>query len=380
MRTVSVLGHELQIKASPTFLDNAVCPRVLKLKYIERVPDVFVRVAALRGKAAHEAIADLTKICLDKQVRPSSLDAELVDGIIDKCMPREIAGDRAMVAEWVGLWCERFRISHNIHGYEEKIALDEDYEEVAWKDASFRGVVDVIDKDEDHVTITDYKSQPHIMPQSELDEHRQLTFYAWLVSKLYPSARRFTCRIWYLRYGFYHETTMSAAKLESFEKTLMLQIDKLAEIDSWDPIPGTGCHWCDYIHSCPIALDTSSTAEAVVSQDQAVRTAQWIEATEKLLAKKKDALKEYVKANDSVRIGEGYAYGFKKSTSAAWDAEEVEKVLSRYGHKLLEVASLDSRKMSKLIKAVSKENEALEADLLGIQEEKHSTRFSGYKL
>ena len=58
---------------------------------------------------------------------------------------------------------------------------------------------------------------------------------------------------------------------------------------------------------------------------------------------------------------------------------DLAEVLAEYGHELTEVASVDSRKLKKLIKAAVKEDSGMDAELERIQKTKVRTTFSGYK-
>lgn len=380
MKVVTVDGRDLKLKISPTFLNNATCPLNLYYNYVERIPDQFQRIPAMRGSAAHEAIAQLTKYCIDNQRLVSDLTDEQLEEALKSNLSPYIAGEAGEIMKWLHLWRDRYRISQHIYGYEEKIALDEDFEEVEWSEASYRGIVDVISVDRYHCTIEDYKSQPHIFSQGDLDENEQLTFYAWLTSKLYDQIENFTCKIWYLRYGFSASTRRTKEQLEDFERALMIRIEKIAEIDSWDPIPGIACQYCTAIHKCPVALDTSDDNIQCVSQAQAARVADRVLVLETLLGTLKKNLKDYVKKNDGIRLEGKYCYDFRPSTSVTYDPAEVEEVLNRHHYELPDVCSISSDKMKKFLKAVGKDNPALEAEINDIAKEKTTTRFSGFKL
>jgi hypothetical protein len=212
-KVLEVNGEKLTIKLSPTFIDKAACPKYLKLHYVDKVDDKYVRIAAERGSAAHAAIAELIGICQEAQIQPSSLSLEQIAEAVKRHTGHHILPETGDILSWTRLWAERYKISKYIYGVEEKVGLDHAYDDTEWDDASYRGILDVIDIEGTHLTVTDWKSQPHILNQSELDAHEQGTMYCWLASKLYPHIETFTFRIWYLRYGFYAETTRSVADL-----------------------------------------------------------------------------------------------------------------------------------------------------------------------
>ena len=59
MRSLRVGTDEIKVKASPSFLEKAICPAALKAQYIDNAEEEF-SVPAARGNAAHDSIAELT--------------------------------------------------------------------------------------------------------------------------------------------------------------------------------------------------------------------------------------------------------------------------------------------------------------------------------
>lgn len=379
MKVLKVLGQELKLKLSPSFLNNAACPAYLKFHYVDKVGEQFIRIAAERGSAAHGAIAELLEYAMKERMEVQDIPNGMLREALQKHLPHKIIADVALVYGWIELWRDRFKIPNNIHGIEDKIALDDEYDECAWDNAAYRGILDLNQISGTHCTITDWKSQPHIMGQGELDEHEQLTMYCWLAWKLYPHLKSFTARIWYLRYGFYGETTRTVEQLEAFENALMIKEKKVLEIDSWDPIPGKHCQYCDYIHRCPLAQDLSPNNPEVITQEQAVLAAQRVTVMDALSKELKSKLKLYVDNNDDVMIGDKWVYGYRHSQSVKWDAEETEEVLREHGHSLSEVASVDAKRMKKFLKEQARENPPLEVMLNDIKKEKHATQFKGHQ-
>ena len=382
MKKLKVLGQELPLKLSPSFLTNAACPKYLKLHYVDKVDDRYIRVAAERGSACHEAIAELIATCQEAQVQPSSLSMDQIADAVQRHTPHTILSEIGEVLTWVRLWAERYKISKHIYGVEEKVALDEAFDDTEWDNASYRGILDVVDVHKNHCTVTDWKSQPYVMTQAELDAHEQLTMYCWLASKLYPHIEEYTARIWYLRFGFYAETKRTAKDLEVFEQLLMLKEQKILEIDNWDPIPGKHCQYCDVIQHCPLSQDITETSTQVISQEQAIAAASRITVMDALSKELKARLKAYVKENDSVVIGDNsnrWVWGYRSKESRFWDVGELAEVLLEHGHDIQEVAGVDSRKLKKLLKTMARGKPALEAGLMAIQKTKVKTEFRGYK-
>jgi len=384
MKQIVVLGETLDIKMSHSFANSAACPLYLKLHYLDKLDERFVRVAAERGKGLHSAISSLITICVEREIQPCDLDTdELVDAVTTHT-PQNVVSEMALILEWVKLWASKWKISENYFGHEEMLAIDDEFDECEFSDGSYRGILDVIDIEDTHCVVTDWKSQPHIIAKGELDDPlgygvpEQLTGYAWLASKLYPYLETFTVRIFYNRYGFYHESPRTLDDVARYEENLLMKEQKISEIDSWDPIPGKQCQYCDFIHMCPLAQDTSN--DQIISQAQAVSAGQRVQVMDNLSKALKEKLKDYINANDNVRIGEGYGYGFSKKTSKQWTTEMVEDAMEEHDRKLSEVANVDSRKIQKVIKEASRENPDLAELLHEAEKPKHYTRFEGYQI
>jgi hypothetical protein len=385
VKIIKVMGSELKLRLSPSFIQNAACPAYLKFRYVDKVSERWVRVEAERGKAAHDAIAALIEYCMAQEIEVADLEDEMLREALQKHLSHRILSEAGLVFEWLRLWRDRFKLPNNIHGVEEKIAIDEEYDECLWEDASYRGILDLNQITNEHCIITDWKSQPHIVPESELDKPigsdiaEQMTHYAWLAWKMYPYLKTFTVRIWYLRYGFYHETNRSIEDLILYEHALLVKERKIAEIDNWDPIPGKHCQYCDYIHMCPIALDLSPSNPEIITQEQAVLGAQRVTVMEALVKDIKGKLKLYVNNNDNIVIGDNWIYGYNHKVSTSWDAADAEEVLTDHHRKLADVANVDVKKMKKLIKEAARTDPQLEGALEDIAKPKHKTEFQGYR-
>lgn len=379
MRRLVLNGKELKIQISPSFLVKSACALNLKLHYVDRIDERYVRVAAERGKTVHGAVADLTKHCLDEKMQVADLEDGMLTDALQKHISPRILSETTVIYSWLRLWRNRFTLPKNIHGIEERIALDDDFDECDWKEASYRGIVDLQQVTGSHAIITDWKSQFHILAQNELDTHEQGTMYCWMMWKQYPHLREFTFRIWYLRYGFCHETTRTEEDLEVFEKTLMIREKALASLDNWDPVPGPHCQYCDFTHLCPIAQDLSPANPAIITQEQATLAAQRLVVLDVVTKGLKEGLKNYVDKNDSIRLGDKFQYGYRHSESLKWKAADVEEVLREHDRDLSEVANVDVKAMKKLIKALTREDPALAERLEDLAETKHRSEFRGFK-
>ncbi len=284
------------------------------------------------------------------------------------------------------LWRDRYKLSKHIVGQEEKLAIDEDFKECDWSEAAYRGITDVIAIRGTHCIVDDYKSQPHVLSQSDLDEHYQLTFYCWLVSKFYPFVKTFQARIWYLRYGFYASTPRSAEQLEEFEAGLMLKVDKVMSIQDWNPAPGSYCKWCDHTGRCPVGQPDSDgnyppMPEAIINEKQAQLYGAELRVIEERRKKLSDALRAYVKGKeDPVKISDSFAYGYKASESVFFSPAKVLEVLREHGVDPSAYATFSATSMKKLLKTSERDQPALFHDLENIANNKARTEFKGFNL
>jgi len=383
MRVLEVMGEKLEVKVSPTWLDKAVCPAALKFQYIDKRKRDY-SVAAERGSAAHEAISDLTNICLDRSCQPKDLSDDVVSKIVDDKTDHRLFEEVQNILQWVQKWRDRYRLSKYMVGHEERMAIDTNFDEVDWNVADYRGIVDVIDIHGTHCVVTDYKSQPHVVSQTELDNHFQLTFYTWLVSKFYPFVKTFEVRLWYLRYGFYATTPRTMDQIAEFEEGLMLKVKKVMSIDSWDPIPGTYCKWCDHTGVCPIGRpdkngNYSPIPEAIITDKQAKFYASELRVLEERRKKLSDAVRNYVKGQEEpVDLGNGFAYGYIPSESMFFAPDKVMSVLRDHGVDPSAYATFSATTMKKLLKITERDQPSLYQDLEDIVNIRAKTRFGGF--
>lgn len=379
MKKLTILGESLNIKISPSFLVKAACPFYLKCQYVDKLDDKYIRIPAERGKAAHLVVDELLNYCLENDMAPNKIEDGMIRQSLERHANHGILGEIADIFSWVRKWTERFKLPAHVEGVELKLGIDEDYEEADFTDSSYRGIIDLLQIKDNHAVITDWKSQPNILSQTDMDAHEQGTFYCWLVQKLYPDVEKFTFRIWYFRWGMYRETFRTEEDLELFEQALIIKERKISEIKNWDPIPGPQCQYCDFIHRCPIALNLDPTQSEVISQPQAVIAAQKITVMEALVKELKGKLKDYVKKNDDILIGDNWVYGFLAKDHTEWDPEAVARVLEDFGHELADYVNINGVKMNKLLKLAAREDVPLRMALDAIVKTKTKTTFKGYK-
>jgi len=377
-----ILGDELPLKISPNFLKQAACPRNLKLMYINKEVNRYVRANTVRGAAAHEAIAEVTRLALTTNRKLVDFSNDEIRDIVAKNTPSLAYAEIGNIYKWVLLWRDRFFITNHIVGHEEKMAIDEKFQECSWDKATYRGIVDYIDIDEDEGLIIDYKSQANILSESDLTNHEQLSFYCWLVNKFYPHVNHFRARIWYLQYGFYAETERTSADLAVFEQQMFLRIQAIRKIENWDPVPGEHCNFCDYIHLCPYATEEEILPTKVLSDTQALRLARGVRVKEEWVSKAKKQLKAFVDGNNDVELlgtnGSRYVFGYRMAPSYKYDFSIVKEVLVSAGIPLSDALRVDARDMKRIEKGLIRNNPLLADRLEEAKTRTGKTMFKGY--
>lgn len=383
MKLLRVLDNELKVRVSPSFLRRAACPLALRLEYVDKVPTRFTRTNARAGTAAHEAIAKLTELAMENRIQPREFDNKVIEEYTMASCGHDLFEQMGEVLEWVTKWRDNFRLDHKaIVGVEERVAINEQHEECAWDVASYRGILDLIEvhggKD---AVITDHKSQPNVLSQTELDRHEQLTFYCWLNSKFYPSVKTYRARIFYLRYGFYAETERTHADIQAFERILEMKVRKIMDIQSWDPVPGDHCGMCDFVDRCSFATELPEVPRHIITQEQAAKAAGYVHVIDNLSKALKAKLRAYVKDNDSVRLDGDIFYGYAPKRSSRYPFSELREILEEAGHDVAELSNLDKRKVTKLLKELRRDGDDETADRIeAIAIEEVKTRFGLHKV
>lgn len=384
MKILEINGESLKIRISPSFLTNAACAAYLKFHYVDKIEKKSPRVPAERGKVMHEAIADLVRECHESDEKICDItDARLLEAL-EENMTHDAMPEIANMVSWLKKWRDNYVLPGNIYGIEEMIALDEEFDETSWETGSYRGIIDLLEVKGSEATVTDWKSQANILNAQELQENEQLTIYSWLLWKMYPHLKTFKVRIWYLRHGFYHETVRTEEQLIEYEQVLMLKEKRIENIENWSPTPGSHCGYCDYKYDCDLAQDLSPLNENIITEEQAIQAASRITAMEAMLKAMKGKLRDYVKANDAVAIGD-WVYGYRLQSSRKFEMSVVESILDKFdieeefGEMAREAFNSDSRKITKLLKAIDRVCPDAASEIEESAIVKHGSRFSGYK-
>ena len=276
MKHLELLDTRIPLKYSPAFKFKSFCPRLLYLYYGKHEERQVIKPHFERGKSGHAAAEELLTYVLDERIAVGDLDDEQLREAVERHTPYEIVREIGEILRWMHLFRERFTIRRpeTVVGLEERLSIDDEYDSCEWDEASYRGILDMLQIDGDTAIIWDWKSQFNIWSDTDLKDHDPSTFYAWLVWREYPHISRFIVNIWYFRYGFYSSTVRLVPELSVFEDNLVMHEHKLLELDNIDPVPGPQCGVCDYSLDCPLGTDLRPENPNIISQEQAVLAAQ----------------------------------------------------------------------------------------------------------
>lgn len=225
------------------------------------------------------------------------------------------------------------------------------------------GIIDRIDKIEDNeFEIIDYKTTSHILPQSSLSNHLQLSIYTLGFLTKWPfltSLENLNLTLYYLKHN---EKLSTKLTTEDIIKTKNRVLKNIREIEKnyFPPIPSPLCRSCPYRSYCPMwsHLYQSSTPEEseikkLISEYFCLKTK--LDQDKAKLNLIKQQINNYLEKKGLERIfgEEGY---FQKSEQiqVSYDLEKLKKILQPY-ELWEEVLSLDKKKLEKLMKNLSPE-------------------------
>jgi tellurite resistance-related uncharacterized protein len=133
-------------------IQTGYCPLAFKKRYIDQDQGV-QRGNAGFGKVVHLIIADIIKAQVDNV-------AYDVTELIKFHMPHDLLPRLGEMQDIFETFTKRFHFNKsNVVGVEEAVAVDFDGREAPWAQSYLRGVLDVIEIDGEHATVTDHKTQ-----------------------------------------------------------------------------------------------------------------------------------------------------------------------------------------------------------------------------
>jgi hypothetical protein len=151
--------------------------------------------------------------------------------------------------------------------------------------------------DEDEFIVLDWKDTWGIPGPSELgfDGYFQQRFYAWLVFKNFPSAKRVTTKEFYVRFSDSREATVYREDMDDVEaelSALLERYDRAWHEEVFPPTPGVHCHFCARPSACPIFPGVRGVG-MIEDDETAQRVARELTVAEAALKSRKGALSAY---------------------------------------------------------------------------------------
>jgi hypothetical protein len=328
------------------------------------------------GKVIHLIVADVIKA----QVRQDAYD---VSELMNKHITHDLLPRIREMQDILHIFSHRFEFNrHRVVGVEENIAIDFEGNEAKWEDSYLRGVLDIIEIEGNHVTITDHKTQYNILSKEQMDTNSQLTMYCYLAKCLYPQLEKFTVKIYFARYGAYRTSQRTLEDLDKFRQEVDITINQIEAIEEWVPIAGANCAFCEFIHSCPLAQYDPKGMDPpeVLTDEQAVKEARLIRVREEQVKRAKERLKAYCSANGDVQVSGDYAFGFVANSTVNWSPKTVKEVFERHGHEIDGHISFSKTSLRRLISQAKRLDPEFADDLERAGSETQETRFKGFKL
>lgn len=350
------------------------CPFSFKRRYIDKAKGIPGE-QLLFGQVVHRIIADI----LNALVKHHEV---FYPEIIKEHTPVRLINRVEEIQHLIDIFREKFDVNYdNVVGIEEKVAIDLRGYGTDWDAAYIRGILDIVEIEGKHATITDHKTQYNILSDDDMRNNPQLTFYALLTKMFYPQVETFTVRIYFARYGFTKASERTLEDIHRYWNTLQIQIGTIENIDEWIPIPGQTCSICEYMHECPLAAYDSSGLEvpAVMNEAEAIKQAKLLRVREEQVKQAKSLLAHYASIHGPIHVSDKWSYGYVPRQSVEWPVEATKETFRRHDHSIDPHISFDKPSMKKLVARSKRLDPDFADELESICHHKSSTTFKGYK-
>ncbi|MBU4484728.1 PD-(D/E)XK nuclease family protein [bacterium] len=117
-----------------------------------------------------------------------------------------------------------------------------------------QGFIDRLMETEDgHYEIHDYKTSNSIPDQAHLDSDRQLALYEMAVRQTWPKDVQVVDLVWhYVTFDKEMRSTRTRAELDELRQNTIALIDTVEAAEDYPPNESALCRWCDYQDICPL--------------------------------------------------------------------------------------------------------------------------------
>lgn len=246
---------------------------------------------------------------------------------------KQVAGSDA-AAIWEQFY-QNFTLPQPVEdpGVENKLGFDRNWQPCGFFDPEvhFRGVIDFHFRQNSLAVVVDWKTN-HQVPEN-VDKNLQLRVYGWAVKQaVYPDVEEILLRLHFLRYGVNREVLLSPHDLATVPDELDEKIARIEGDTKFEPNPGSFCGWCGLTAHCPVMARALVPVEVIAPADRedAQKAATLLLALQVMEKELASRLKEWVKENGSVPVGD-LIYGPKAYRTCDLDAQAVVEQLLAAG-------------------------------------------------
>lgn len=245
----------------------------------------------------------------------------------------------------------------NIAGIELKLGIKYNLSPCEYDDPEvfFRGIIDILEIDNDKAHIIDHKSQMYI----ESSNTFQLGGYALLVKAHFPYLNEIKTTLHFHApsLNFYsYPSFWDDNKLQHVAKDLRRYI-KIAEFiedsDNVDATPGKYCQYCPVISECPILAKVSSGKIKMIGPigdaQTAMEYAKALTALDEFSSQAKKQLRNFLeKTGASISLGDS-EYQLRTYRNKCYNSsEEIIKILNQNKMNLHEYVNLNNSKLNEI--------------------------------
>ncbi len=306
------------------------CPRRYYHRYIEHIPEPPSSDAEF-GKLVHSILAETIKSRkghTDK--KPEEVAAAIALGY-------PLLGEKE-IKQAVNL-ARRFL---NGYLYKENVLVEHKLTADLGNGRSIIGYADLIEFEDDHITITDFKLGHS--PYNVL-ETKQLPLYAWMAAQQFGTNNIVVRLVWLRnRQKFLSiENTDKALQqdAEAWSTDIIRNIEAAEQLPGWAGFteqPGSQCAHCPYGANC-LTLNKPEDPVAIGSL---------ILKLESFISDLKDKLKTHVETNGPVTINDE-VFDFHERITRTWDAHGLACLLDQLKLDPFRYLSGDTRKLKKFL-------------------------------
>lgn len=251
MSSVAETPHHLSPSSAASF-DG--CPRRWKFKYVDRLPEPSGQ-AALVGSFAHLVLEHLCGLpaALRTMDQAKALARQLWDDFAttEDFISLELGEDDSRGFRWqswqaiAGLWKLEDPAAVDVVSTEEKVTA-------TLGDVPFLGIIDRVDRVNDRLVVSDYKSGTLPGVQWREDKIQQVLLYAAAL-KNQKGEEPVAARLMYLGQRIV-EIPVTLRRLEETVAQLgetWASVESACAADEFNAKPGVLCGWCPFADQCP---------------------------------------------------------------------------------------------------------------------------------